>query len=101
MKRGWKLFRRRRDGTLGPLFINRRLRIPLGKWMKAEAHRTQGYAFRPGWHATLSPVAPHLRTTGDDRVWCKVSLENVRYNARPESQGGTWVLAQRLRVDEK
>ena len=99
MTPGWKLFRRRKDGTLGPLFINRKLRVPVGEWLNAEAHRTPGYAFRPGWHATLRPIAPHLRTTGD-RVWCRVSLRDTEFYDRPESQGGTWVLAQRLRVDQ-
>lgn len=99
MIRGFKLFRRRRDGSLGPLFINRRLRVPLGHWLQAEDHPTRGYAHRPGWHATLRPEAPHLRQ-GGDRVWCRVSLEGVRRYERPESQGGTWILAKRLRVDE-
>lgn len=62
---GYKLFRRRRNGTLGPLFINRRQVIPVGEWLDAEAHATRGYAYRPGWHATLRPAAPHLRQGGD------------------------------------
>ena len=95
---GYKLLRVRKDGSLGPLFINRRQRIPTGEWLQAGAHPTKGYAFRPGWHATLLPVAPHLSTKG--RVWCRVTLRGVtRYN-RPESQGGTWLLAQEMRVDE-
>lgn len=96
--RGFKLFRRRRDGSLGPLFINRRLRVPVGSWLEAEDHPTKGYAHRPGWHATLRQEAPHLRQ-GGDRVWCAVSLEGTQLYNRPESQGGTWVLAQKLRVD--
>lgn len=96
---GYKLFRRRKDGTLGPLFINRKLRVPVGVWLKAESHPTPGYALRPGWHATLHPIAPHLRQ-GGDRVWCKVQLDGFRTYARPESQGGTWVLADYLRVIE-
>ena len=95
---GYKLFRRYRDGSLGPLFINRRLRVPIGVWLKAEAHRTPGYAFRPGWHAALRPYAPHLRTTGPDRVWCLVALRGTKRYERPESQGGTWILAQYLKV---
>ena len=95
---GWKVFRIRKDGTLGPLFINARLRVPVGKWIKAEAHRTKGFAFRPGWHATLKKSAPHLRTTGD-RVWCQVKLKGISFYDRPESQGGRWVLAQSLMVE--
>lgn len=97
--RGYKLLRRRKDGTLGPLFINARLRVPVGKWLTAESHPTKGYAYRPGWHCTLKAHAPHLRTTGPDRVWCEVSLRGVTKYARPESQGGTWLLAKHMRVE--
>lgn len=95
---GYKLLRRRKDGTLGPLFINCRQRIPLGRWLPAESHPTPGYAYRPAWHATTQPVAPHLSTKG--RVWCKVSLRGVRKFERPESQGGTWLLADCIKVEE-
>lgn len=92
----YKLFRRRADGTLGPLFINRRLRVPVGEWLPAEDHPTKGYAHRPGWHCTLKPMAPHLSTKG--RVWCEVEVRQCKKYARPETQGGTWVLAQWLKV---
>lgn len=94
---GYKLFRKRANGTLGPLFINRTQVVPLGQWIDAESHKTKGYAYRPGWHATLRPVAPHLRQ-GGDRVWAMVSLEGCRTYNRPESQGGEWVLAARMKV---
>lgn len=99
MVTGYKLFRRRCNGTLGPLFINRRQTVPIGEWLPAESHPTRGYAYRPGWHACLKPVAPHLRQ-GGDRTWCKVELLGVREYSRPESQGGTWILAQWLKVVE-
>jgi hypothetical protein len=95
--RGYKLFRKRRDGTLGPLFINARLRVPVGQWLEAEDHPTRGYAHRPGWHATLEPHAPHLKLR-EDRVWCPVELEDTVLYDRPAAQGGTWVLAGRLKV---
>jgi hypothetical protein len=99
----YKLFKRRKNGTLGPLFINARLVVPMGVWMEAEDHPTKGFAHRPGWHCTVKPVAPHLKLkpkNGPERVWCKVKVEDcIKYN-RPESQGGTWVLAQRLKVLE-
>lgn len=94
--KGYKLFRVRKDGTIGPLFINQRQRIEVGKWMDAEDHPTKGFAHRPGWHATLKPVAPHLSTKG--RVWCRVAMTKTRKFNRPQSQGGTWVLAQKLKV---
>lgn len=92
----YKLFRKRKDGTLGPLFINARQRVPVGEWLDAQDHPTKGFAHRPGWHCTLEPVAPHLSEKG--RVWCKIAIEDPKYYDRPESQGGTWVLAKRIKV---
>ena len=98
---GWKLFRQRKDGTLGPLFINARQRVPVGEWLPAGDHPTKGFAHRPGWHATLAPVAPHLKHgKGTGRVWARVELAGVDFHTRPVAQGGTWVLAQALRVLE-
>lgn len=94
----YKLLRQRKDGTLGPLFINRRLRVPVGKWLQAEYHPTKGYVERTGWHTTLTPNAPHLKMT--DRVWAMVEIENFYQYSRPVSQGGIWYIAQRMRVLE-
>jgi hypothetical protein len=92
----YKLLRVRNDGSLGPLFINRCQNIPIGVWLDAEDHPTKGYKHRPGWHCTLKPYAPHLSLRG--RCWYKVAIENgVKYD-RPESQGGKWLLATRMRV---
>jgi len=94
----YKLLRVRRDLSLGPLFINRQQVIPIGKWLKAEAHRTKGFAFRPGWHVAPRPVAPHLSLK--KRLWCRVEIEDYTELKRPESQGGTWWLANWMRVLE-
>jgi hypothetical protein len=94
----YKLFRLRKDGTLGPLFIGVTIRVPIGQWVKARAIRTSGFAFRPGWHACSRPEAPHLSMRG--RVWCEVSLKGVKEHRRPASQGGLWYTAQWLRIDE-
>ena len=99
--RAYKLFRKMNDGTLSPLFINKTQRIPVGQWLPAEDHPTKGFAHRPGWHATLKPEAPHLTTTpkaARPRVWCEVEVKGFCTYNRPESQGGTWVLANQLRV---
>lgn len=96
---GYKLIRKRKDGTLGPLFINARQVIPVGVWLQAEAHRRKGFAFRPGWHAGRLPRAPHLSPKG--RVWVRVLLQGVELLKRPESQGGTWYLADRMKVVEE
>ena len=92
----YKLVRQLRDGSLSPLFINRKSRLTVGEWMDAEPHRTQGFKFRPGWHCTLLPSAPHLTKKG--RVWVEVEVENFELVERPQNQGGTWVLAQRMKV---
>jgi hypothetical protein len=100
----YKLFKRRADGSLGPLFINARQRVPVGEWMQAEDHPTAGFAHRPGWHCTFEPVAPHLAKEpkhGPKRVWCRVEIAgNTRVYERPKLQGGSWVLAERMRVLE-
>lgn len=93
----YKLFRQRCDGTLGPLFINARLRIPIGEWMPAEVHPTNGFALRPGWHCARRPTAPHLSIKG--RVWAKCEIRGKWYVfKRPGNQGGEWIIAESLRV---
>ena len=93
---GYKLFRKRRDGSLGPLFINARQRIDIGKVYPAESHPTRGYAYRPGWHICAEPVAPHLSIK--DRVWAQVEFDLVETVRRPKHQGGIWYLGDNMRV---
>ncbi len=92
----YKLFRVRRDGTLGPLFINRSQRILPGIQYTAESHPTKGFAVRPGWHCCAKPEAPHLSTRG--RVWCMVDIGDFTEHHRPEAQGGLWFTANRMTV---
>jgi hypothetical protein len=100
--KAYKLIRKMKDGSYSPLFINKKSRIPFGEWLEAEYHPTKGFAGRKGWHCTLVPYAPHLAQGGNgigkDRVWIELEVEDVEFYNRPESQGGTWVLAQRMRV---
>lgn len=92
----YKLLRKRKDGTLGPLFINRKQIIPIGEWLEAESYPTKGYAFRPGWHTTSKLEAPHLSMK--DRVWTKVEIKDYKELIRPQSQGGVWWLANYMKV---
>ena len=92
----YKLVRKLKDGTIAPLFINRKLRFPFGEWLDAESHPTKGFKYRKGWHCCLSPEAPHL--SEKDRVWVRVEVDDFEYFKRPESQGGTWILAQKMKV---
>lgn len=97
----YKLVQQRPDYSLSPLFINRKLRLPIGEWLEAEDHPTEGFAHRPGWHCTFMPYAPHLKMNpkgSNPRVWVEVDVEDYESYDRPESQGGTWVLAKRMKV---
>lgn len=94
----YKLFKTRKDGSIGPLFINASLRIPIGKWLPAEEHPTKGFAFRPGWHCTHAPYAPHLSERG--RRWYRVEIRGAVEHQRPESQGGLWYTAEKMKVLE-
>ena len=108
----YKLFRLRKDGSLGPLFIGAKQRINLGEWMEAQDIPTQGYARRPGWHSGELPYAPHLSEKG--RVWCECEVfDIVRYSRamrevprygwypfkRPSNQGGEWIISGNLKVN--
>lgn len=94
---GYKLFRKRRDGTYGPLFINRRLHLVPGVVYPMEDHPTKGYAHRPGWHICSKKDAPHLRQDGD-RVWCEVRFTPHKVIERPAAQGGIWYLGSDMEI---
>jgi hypothetical protein len=92
----YKLFRVRRDGSLGSLFINRTARIAIKETLQADSYITPGYAFRPGWHCCQFPNAPHLTMKG--RQWWAVDIADFDTMERPAAQGGRWYLAQKMRV---
>ena len=97
----YKLLRIGKDNRLYPLFINRQSPTPFGEWLSAECFPTKGFAVRKGWHCTLQPKAPHLKmnlANGERRVWVKCEAEDCTEYQRPESQGGTWVLAQKIKL---
>lgn len=92
----YKLFRKRKNGTIGSLFINKRAVLEAGKWLVAEDHKTNGFSHRPGWHCTVAAKAPHLKKEG--RVWYKVKISDYTTFNRPKSQGGKWLLANKLKI---
>lgn len=94
--RAYKLLRQRKNGTLGPLFINRKQVIPIGEWLTAESIPTKGYALRPGWHTTPEPEAKHLSMK--DRVWMEVEIDDYYRFDRPKHQGGHWLIAKYMKV---
>jgi len=95
----YKLFRVLRDGNITPLFINNKFRLPLNEWLPAESHPTAGYKYRPFWHCTSEPNAPHLKLEG--RAWYRVEIEDFTEQKRSKRQGGLWYLANKLKILEK
>ena len=94
----YKLFRLKKNGDITSLFINKKVALPYGVWLDAESHPTKGYAFRPKWHCTEKPNAPHLSEKG--RIWVKVEIDDYSEMKRPSSQGGKWFLAGRIKLIE-
>lgn len=97
----YKLFRLK-QGKLFPLFINRNCETVIGEWLEAECYPTKGFAVRQGWHCCFRPIAPHLKEnlkSGEHRVWVECEAMDYTTYERPESQGGAWVLANKLKVN--
>ena len=98
--KAYKLIKVRKDGSLGPLFIDAAKRLPVGEWLKAEAIKRKGFAFRPGFHCCAKPIAPHLKeklSSGEIRKWFVVEIDDFRAEPRPESQGD-WYVANRMKI---
>lgn len=99
----YKLVRMRKDGTLGPMFIQRGRLYKLGvkeiaSFMCTPPH---GFTKRPGFHCCTQPRAPHIKLklkNGERRVWCEVEVEDYTEFHRPECQGGTWLLAKYMTI---
>ena len=94
----YKLVRRMKDGSLSSLFIGKRNRLKTLEWLDAQCIPTKGFAVRPGWHCTQNPSAPHLSKNG--RVWVKVDMRDYEEFQRPESQGGMWYIANKIKILE-
>jgi len=95
----YKLLRVLKDDSISPLFINKKSRLNLNTWMQAEAHKTKGFAFRPGWHCLAEPKAPHLSLK--KRAWYVVEIKDFEEFKRPISQGGKWYLAKQMKILHK
>lgn len=92
----YKLFRVLKSGEITSLFINKKVRLQYDVWLDAEEHPTKGFKFRPYWHCTEKPIAPHLSEKG--RIWLKVEIEEYEIFDRPENQGGKWFLAKKIKI---
>lgn len=95
----YKLFRVLKDGSISSLFINKRRRLPINTWLEAESFPTKGFAIRPYWHCTNTPIAPHLSMK--DRAWFKIEMLDFKEFNRPKSQGGLWYLAKKIKIIDK
>lgn len=36
--------------------------------------------------------------SGEKRIWCEVEIEDYEFYERPLVQGGTWALAQKMKI---
>jgi hypothetical protein len=95
----YKLFKIKKDGSIHSLFINNKVSLKLNKWMNSRCYKTKGFAVRPGWHSTATPVAPHLSIKG--RAWYIVEIDKYKEIQRPINQGGLWYLSKKLRILKK
>ena len=102
----YKQFRIDKNGNLHPLYVLSNETIPVGVWVKAKAgtrtdsgkviSKLGGLAYRPGWHLSEIPYAPHIgiKVDGkiqymhDDTVWalCEVADE-IDYTEYAKSFG--------------
>lgn len=92
-----------RKGILYPLFINKSQETHVGEWLKSQCIPTKGFAIRQGWHCCKLPIAPHLKeilASGEKRVWVECLARDYVEYQRPESQGGTWVLADSIKINK-
>jgi len=98
--KAYKLMRKK-NGFLYSLFINRTSPIKMGVWLKARCYPTKKFSVRKGWHCCFQPNLPHLKmqlANGEKRVWMEIEVDDYRIYPRPQSQGGSWLLAQKIKV---
>jgi hypothetical protein len=100
---GYKLFRKRKDGTYGTLFINTKLRMIKGVVYQEEDHPTKGFAHRMGWHILPRQESNRLavKTHWCNRVWCTVEFEYKDTIYKPESQGGMVYIGSTIKILEE
>lgn len=95
-KIAYKLFKVRKDGSLGSLFINPKDRHRVGIWLRSKTHPTDGFKVRTGWHCLGKPAAPHLSNKG--RQWFKIIIKDYQKLKRPKSHGSMWFLARKMKI---
>lgn len=99
----YKLLRKRKDGSLGSLFVGRSFILKKNiNYMASTNLPHKGLAYRPGFHCCSKPIAPHLKMTlsnGEQRVWAYVELDGeIEKIKRPECQGGIWYVSSMMKI---
>ena len=101
MNKAYKLFRvsKKNKGSIYPLFVNADKEVPIGEWIEAECGETNdkgkvksklgSLCFRPGWHLSDIPYAPHIGRKGtsgeiefinENYVWCEcIYSDHINY----------------------
>ena len=118
--RAFKQFRIDKSGNLHPLFVHSYETIPVGEWILAkEGTRNKDgkvisklgpLAYRPGWHLSEAPYAPHigLKENGKvkymrpDTVWAECEyycLKDYTDEARLNGINGNRFNAQKACLD--
>ena len=74
----YKQFHMDKSGNLHPLFVFASETVPVGEWLAAkEGERTENghvksklgpLAYRPGWHLSEAPYAPHIGVKENGKV---------------------------------
>lgn len=95
-----------RNGKLYPLYVNANKETPIHVWIHAEcgekigdkvkAGKLKKLAYRPGWHTSQNPIAPHIgkKRDGeiyamhDSHVWCECFInDKVNYQDKANENG--------------
>jgi len=100
--KAYKLFRVLKSGEITPLFVNKKARLPINKWLEAEKHHDEsdkGFKYRPFFHCTSEPKAPHLSMK--NRAWYEIEMKDYTNMQRPTNQGGLWYLSNNIRIIKK
>ena len=109
MRLAYKLFRvsKKNKGKLYPLFVNANNETPIGEWVEAKCGEMTSdgkvksklghLCFRPGWHLSDIPYAPHIGRKGDsgeieyineNYVWCECEYaDGINYQLQANENG--------------
>lgn len=91
----YKMFRKKKSGKLGPLFVSRDEDIPMGVWLTAKVGQKADdthvksslgkLSLRPGFHSCLVPFTNWIGKRGEDgrlyqrqdTVWCRCRVRGI------------------------